>query len=851
MTTLFDLITNGSVVEAGALLTGLDEQRRRQLGTELLAYVRRRRDNWWGGAEGTALAVSAVGCLPSAAKAADLLGRRSVRLDENAGPPVVDAARDRGVDWLPDLARRLADRLVRTDFDGNWSFVAHLLVAEKAPPPTGDMFVEGWLDSLTWPTERLRPYPLIDRLRADPFLDALLPRLFEVDGIGTRMAFQDRKTRESLALPHALIRLAAQGRLDRAALLHGCIDRLLRGDRPVALRPFVVLHDLLTPTPGERADRCADYLRLLADAPGPVASMAQKALRGMADVEFEAVLDASRAVLVRPEKALVRGQLGWLDQLARQRRDRAPEVAAVLAAMGDHPAVELRDRAAALAAKHGAAPAAVTVVVHAGDDLPAPPPPAPAPPPITDPDELAEEVATLLSTRITALGLERILDGVVRLAGTDHPRLTRALTPVLDRHPQQVEEHRWDPSCLHGELGRLLRADLQPTGTSVGQGWWNGLLGAARRSQAYDPRVAPAHRLLRVRLAEIGTQLGPTRSVGLLAAPTQASGVLDPSVLHDRLAALGDEVPWPWDLTQALLRLPPVVDDALADRAAALGTPGGGRLAAWLRSGGLPRPQSQVVTVRFQRSTSYYFGDPRLSAERVQVELSPPEAPPSGRGPDAERFDDPLGLLNGRVVRFPHHCAGWSLLWPAVLPGYRELVAAYALTDVSSAADLGVQGAAGVLPLIAECTGPGGVALDLALAYGLGARHRSDRAAAVDALLLLAAAGDLDPGAVGRQVGELGAGGMLTLTRCVEPLRDVAMAGARLSVWRLLAAALPALLAAPKPPRGTPDLLTLAAETATATGVWIEVPRLAEVAARGGASRLVAEARRLSTALDR
>ncbi|MFC6016121.1 DUF6493 family protein [Plantactinospora solaniradicis] len=850
MTTLFDLITKGSVVETGAWLAGLDEQRRRQLGTELLAYVRRRRDNWWGGAEGTALAVAAVGCLPSAAKAAELLGRRSVRLDENAGPPVVDAARDRGVDWLPDLARRLADRLVRTDLDGNWSFVAHLVVAEKTPPPTGDMFVEGWLDSLAWPTQRLRPYPLIDRLRADPFLDAMLPRLFEVDGIGTRMAFQDLKTREPLALPHTLIRLAAQGRLDRTVLLNGCVDRLLRGDRPAALRPFSVLHDLLAPTPGERTDRRADYLRLLADAPGPVASMAQKALRGLADVEFEAVLDASRAVLLRPEKALVRGQLGWLDQLARQRRDRAPEVAAVLAEMGEHPAVELRDRAAALAAKHGVVPAPVGVVVHAGDDLPAPPAPAAAPPPITDPDELAEEVATLLSTRITALPLERILDGVVRLGGADQPRLAQVLTPVLDRHRQQLEEHRWDPSCLHGQLGSLLRADLPPAEASALRSWWSGLLGAARQSQVTDPRVAPAQRLLRVRIAEIGTQLGRTRPVGLLAAPTRASGVLDPAVLYDRLAALGDQVPWHWDLTQALLRLPPVVDEALADRAAALGTPGGGRLAAWLRSGGLPRPQSQVVTVRFQRSTSYYFGDSSLAAQRVQVELSPPETPPAGRR-HAERFDDPLGLLGGRVVRFPGHCADWSLLWPAVLPGYRELVAAYALTDVSSAADLEVQGAAGVLPLIAECTGPGGVALDLALAYGLGARHRSDRAAAVDALLLLAAADDLDAGAVGRQVGDLGAGGMLTLTRCVEPLRDVAMAGARLSVWRLLAAALPALLAAPKPPRGIPDLLTLAAETATATGVRIEVPGLAEVAARRGSSRLVAEARRLATALDR
>ncbi|WP_416903536.1 hypothetical protein [Micromonospora echinospora] len=88
----------------------------------------------------------------------------------------------------------------------------------------------------------------------------------------------------------------------------------------------------------------------------------------------------------------------------------------------------------------------------------------------------------------------------------------------------------------------------------------------------------------------------------------------------------------------------------------------------------------------------------------------------------------------------------------------------------------------------------------------------------------------------------------MTLTR-VARARDAIAAGARLSTWRLLAAVLPPLPTAPTPPRGTPDLLTLAADTAGATGVRIDVPGLADVAARGGGSRLATEARRLTTAL--
>jgi hypothetical protein len=141
------------------------------------------------------------------------------------------------------------------------------------------------------------------------------------------------------------------------------------------------------------------------------------------------------------------------------------------------------------------------------------------------------------------------------------------------------------------------------------------------------------------------------------------------------------------------------------------------------------------------------------------------------------------------------------------------------------------------------------VAVAIALAYGLAARHEPDRVAALDALLHLAGAGELDAPAVGWHVGELTRHGALTPSRILGPLRDAATAGARLTTWRILAAALPPLLALPKAPVGTPDLLTLAADTAAATGCRIEVPGLAEVAARAGSGRLVTEARRLARTL--
>ncbi|MEH1059405.1 hypothetical protein V6U89_29880 [Micromonospora sp. CPCC 206171] len=281
----FEFLVRGDIGAAVDAVTGLDDQGRRSFAEGLVAHVRRRRDNWWWNNEATALAVAAVGCLPTAATAAELLGRRNVSLRGADAGLVVQVARTRGVPWLAKLAYRLADGLRRDDPMDGWGFVAELLTAEKAATPTGDQFVEGWLALMAWPPEWQRPVPLVDRLRADGFLDALVPRLFEVDGAGTRMSFDEVMTDEKLALPRALARLAGEGRLDRTMLLDGCVSRLLRGDRPAALRAFVALHVLLEPTASEVDRHRGDYLRLLADAPGFVASMAQKTLRALDGVD--------------------------------------------------------------------------------------------------------------------------------------------------------------------------------------------------------------------------------------------------------------------------------------------------------------------------------------------------------------------------------------------------------------------------------------------------------------------------------------------------------------------------------------------------------------------------------------
>ncbi|MEU8423995.1 DUF6493 family protein [Micromonospora sp. NPDC048835] len=835
----------GNASAVGELLSTLDEPARRALGDELTAHVRSRRDTWWAEKEATALAVAAVGTLSTATKTAAMLGRRSVELGNVDPQPVIAAARLRGVPWLADVAYRLAERLPRSRSWSGWHFIAALLIVEQATPPTGDAFVAGWAQSLWTARFERQPQTLVDRLRADPFLDTLLPRLFEVDGIGLDLTFNGA----GQGVAPALVALATEGRLERSTLLDGVLGRLLRGDRPGALRPFVTLHDLLAPTPAEVTARSGAYLRLLADAPGPVAALAQRALRDAgSDLALESVLDTARVVLGRPEKTLVRAQLSWLDRLARQHPEQAADIAEVLASGVAQTSADLRDRAAALAQRHGHRPVAEVVVVVAGDELPPPVSPALVPPPITDVDELAEEVSGLLGQHWPPMVLERVLDGLVRLASTDRVRLAAALSPVLRRAEVRGHHGSWSAFNLRAQLNGVLLAAADPAGAHFRRDQWSRILGQRttwserflRRRSSIEPSThSPLTRIYCSRLAEIGQRLDGSDDPGLLAAPTSSTGVVDPAALYERLVALGERPAWRWDLTQALLRLPLGADDAVATRAAALGTAAGDELAGWLRGGALPAPVQEVVAVgRRERNGRYDFGYDRLPERRTLVTTTAPAG-----------VADPLGLLTVPTRAVGQGPTDWSDLWPALLPGHRGLVAARLLPGVASAAQEDADGLAAILPQLAECGGVGGPAFDLALAYGLCARHEVDRVAALDALLLVAAAGELDAPGVGGRLGALAADNQVTLTRAVTPLRDAVAAGARLSVWRLLAAALPPLLAGSTPPRGTPDLLTLAAETAGATGVRIELPGLADVVARGGTSRLVTEARRLHTAL--
>ncbi|MEU8821879.1 DUF6493 family protein [Actinoplanes sp. NPDC048796] len=915
---------NGDTLGVTTLLIRATEEERLAFASEVEAHIKALSPmDWWHSATDPAggFALAVFGTMPTAPRAARLLLRRDIRdkWERIPLPRLLEILRARELPWLGDLATRLAAKLTTDDtWTGGWKLVSTLLAESGATPPATEAVVRCWLDEMLRSPWEHPPVAPLDKFRTTPHLDLLLPSLFEIDGLGAELTrgTLDPATNswiEEPVFPAVVARLVAEGRLDRKQILTATIDRLVRGDRPTWLRPFVMLHEALAPTVDEAATHALDYARLLPDAPSTVAGAAQRALRSVDEaglLDLETVLDLSDATLLRKEKVLVKAQLAWLDQAARRDPARAAEVLETIAVAFDHPALDIQERALTLIGRHlkrltpagtldeatlgrladlasdlggGLAARAAELFgteppapVPAVTELPPPPPVAEMPPPITSATELATEVAALLHDE-TAVRWERILAGLITLnAAGETAALAAVLTPLLDRHAEHFTDDQWQPRPRMAVLAATIRRLTDPTfDDQPAKGRLHRLVATVDAPwQIGEPVLSePPDRLLSLRMAEIYSRIHRSPVPELLATPTLANGSLDATVLAARLrrAEAAGREPWPLDLEQALLRLPRDSDPAVA---AGLTSPAGRKLAEWLTAGGLADPLSARIEQAAGSNANFYAGGkppPSPSAiARLAVNLTPTRAP-------LLRVEDQLVTLQRRDVKHVYaydRIANGSIL-TAALPHHREVLAAWALPDLAASADEDQRGAGSLLPLLAECNGPIGPATTLTLAYGLSARHESDRVAAVDAFLALAARPSTEAdkpspspyrhssdkpatagassvpfsAAIGQALGDLGALGLIKLNRVVPALADAHRAGASTAVWELLAAALPLLLT--PAPRGLPDLLELATQVATTIDVRTEIPPLTEFAAQKGGSRLVKEAKRLHSVLTR
>ncbi|MBC7272893.1 MAG: hypothetical protein H5T76_29990 [Streptomyces sp.] len=884
MSSLLELVRAGRTAEVVGLLDGLTDAERRGHVAELKELRKElRKEPWNSQARRAYPALHAAGaaCQTGAAGAASWLAAADMRWSGASPAVLLHVLGDREADWLADVAHRLAQRPATAWVP--YELMAGLVRLAGCAAPTTDAYVRGWAEHVhgSWQCGGT----LLDRLRKDPHLVPLVGALFETDDIGGRLGWPDHDGPDSWT--GALAGLAAEGVLDRRTTVEACVARLLRGGPAVDLRLFLRLLKALELSRDEERERIADWLALAADAASPVAAHAQSVLAALAlDGELAPgrLAEMSGAVLFRSEKKLVRAQLVLLGKVLARNADAAGELLPAVAEAFGHEDSDVQERALKLVERHlrkadsqelrtrlgsdaeqlipalraraartlgvDPVPAAATVYAEVLPPVPEPVRLAPAPRTAV---EVAEEVGAVLASGDDVAAFERVLDGLVRHAHDDWAALAEALEPVVSRQwwggGDTAFAHRTDdyfrPSHLgfffpsHG-LDLLLATVRGRVRTST-----------LRRAVTQETgRRACVHGALagafEARLWEVAYRLATKPLPLLLSTPTWSTGLLEPDELVDRLDTyrrLGAEVAAA-DFAQALLRVrrsDRTAASAAAERAAALGTPEGARLARWLTAPEAVPPTHGRVTAGSRILVEY--GD-------VPELLDVVEDFPADFQPLARPVDD---LKRSRGC--PHWDAAIYAHWLTLLPERRELVAARLLGDLSDLAVNDDRGTAAILPALAESGGEAGDALRLGLAYGLGARHPEDRLASVDALLVLAARGQLDAAGLGADLGELVRRGAVKPLRLAESARTAASTGAHGTVWGMLRHTLPVLLAAlatgggPAPARGLGELLAVAAECAERSGARGELPHLAGAADRRGSSRLVSQARRLRSAL--
>ncbi|MFE6868788.1 DUF6493 family protein [Kitasatospora sp. NPDC057692] len=770
-----------------------------------------------------------------------------------------------------ELAVRLAEWLPADGDRFRWVIAHGLAVWSGAEVPATDGYLTGWVregslmrydhrETGEWFADQgLRaPVPHHDTLRswlrAEPRLAEFVRRLFEVPDVGSE--FTDpyaARFGPDNEWPKALAALAGEGLLDRAELLDLCLGRLLRGDRPGNLRGFLRLYTELAPDAEEVAARARDHVRLAADGAPTAAKAAQAALRTLdARLSAELFSELTAGVLARPEKALATAQLSWADAALRRDPACADELLPALAEAFAHPAPAVQERALRLVARHlpDTADPAVAEVVRAAATglgpalrsdahrlLGAPPataepaasarldqpvqsvrPALPAAP--AGLFELTERLAAVLADAAPDPGeFEVVLAALVAEHHRDAAALADALAPLASAHAGNPVS-LVGIGTVGGTLGRLLEA---LTGREHRSAALTAELLALRDSLRAPALIPP----LRVLEAALGVADAPVPV--LLATPTAADGTLDPAVLTERLAAhrAAGARPWPADLAQALLRVPPHGRPAARAAAAGLGcdlppdippaAPRGFHVQA---PDGSPGDVPRIAPL---------FPDPAVSEGITGLLHALPD--PTG----ADWFKPAFRMSAGQLAQLP-----WTAPW------HPEAVAAHGLPVLAlQAADPGLRDPSSLLPRLAELPAEPGPVGHLLLAYGLTAARPEHRTAALDALLALTARGRLRPEALGEWLAGLWRMSVVKPNRALPVLGDAARSGAGRAVFAVLTAMLTDL--APDPAlRGLPDALTLAADCAAAEGIRTPLPALDLLTAPTAPRRVRAEAARLA-----
>ncbi|WP_157245851.1 DUF6493 family protein [Nonomuraea typhae] len=830
-----EAIAGADAHEVARRVLALDEAGRRAVARELPGHIApareaqhrraQERHTWdWSVSQRwiAPMRVAGAGTFGGAAAVATWLYRRELGPWTSGADlaVLVRVLKARPPEWQADLAARLALRLRGTRAqraDDSVELALAMLRHTKIVPPDHEPLVVAWVSAPP-------------RLPKDPLAGHLLPRLFEAEGVGCALRDDRPDWSPEQSWLRRLSDLARSGELDRDLLVDGCVRRFLRGGTGPDLRFFVRLHDLLDPAPDPA--RTHDYLRLLPAAPGPVAELAVKQVRGA--LSGEELTEAVGALLFRPEAKLVRAGLSLLEQAAKAAEGDLDHLAPALASAFLCTAHDVRERTVRLAVRYAGrfTPAGAEAVREAAAVLP-----ADLLAGLTEAygrvEAAAEDFRAVPLPAFEAPRRERLDGGSVP---EDHGLRFELWLDALVRDPAAGRKLPKDVPALRWFGGDVYALRCWP---DLAQ-WADALRRAAVGGAAPgDPRsrvsphdlvpaphqVAVPHRVTLLRCAEVLDALKHgTPPPYLLATPTCTSGQIDPAELVARLEGYAAKnVPaMPADLQQALLRLPREVPAEVADRAWRLTSAAGASLVHWLAA----RPEANP-RVEWRNHAPY---------ASFQVEAT-----------GLELVDELLGALQALT-----HMDAMNH-WRLVLPSDREVVAMYLIPHLANR-----WGWPAALPDLLRALlhqdGPPGTAMAALIGVLAAERGWIMPDGAGERLLLEAvAAGALPAAECGRQLAFAVRGDLAKMSEVLLTLESCARQGAHREVWEIMAGMLPAFLPGPgeRSTQSHTRALAFAAEAARWAGARETLPVVAEIAGRAKVNGFVRAARLLHEQLHR
>ncbi|ACU70110.1 hypothetical protein Caci_1185 [Catenulispora acidiphila DSM 44928] len=871
-------LTGGDAKSVADFFQGMAEKERRTYIKPLREFLRsigwrtmNQDENWRDFHQRRSLAMrtltpTALAVFSTASATAKFLrsAQRSDSFDPSQTAAIRQILADRAPAWLPDLPAALLETLEPEDL---YRLVEVVGDVAQIPLPATREFVRVWGVKYRWTTDEDRTR---DQILADPRLAELAPLVFDDDE-------NDDLFPAWSVFRRTVLSAVKEGKVPRAEVLDASLRRLLRGGRPGALQDHLAFWTALEPVDGEIVERVSSCISLLSSQSGTVARTFLAALKKASDaglLDLEPALEAASIAVTRPEKNVVKTTLGWLDSLAAGNPARAGQMVGAIATAFSGQAADLQERAVKLVGKHAKALGedererlAAEARIHLAPDLAArlagllkvsqdspiddaglgypdvaPYVPRPLLPPIGSPAELAEVFGALMhADPVEAMVFERMLEAVVVFERTDPAALREALAPVVERwwpgwdwtKDQSAVTPRTAMCVLvaaaagmggdarrHPHRAGVKQLWSRARARGWGIGWW-------RRT-----RTTPADFLI-MRAAEVHAALGMPDLPPLVSVPTSPTGAIEPAVLAARLRqcqAQGCE-PLEADFHQALLRLPEDCGDV---DVSGLTSKAGVRFAAWVAGERIVLPQPRIP-----------------DAEEREEERSRGHADSRRRAMRGEDVvpETLLDLAPG-VWREPDHCrdqSDWMACWPAIVPSRPDLAALAMIGGVGwSTAPPSPESAV----VLAEQDGPQGGTHQV-----IAARLASDdvqlRASGVDAALVLAARGLLEPAMLSAALTSELRASASGLRRLVPALRDVANGGAARAVWETVALMLPRVVppAVPKTLSGTTELLVLATELAGTLGVRTPIATVGALAEKKGGSAVTNAARRLEAVL--